>query len=255
MRFSKTLAAQEYSKQYADTFVKLSAPSLFGAEGGWRTGTFRVAGGDRNGLPHAHEFLAEIYTLNADGESSPAGTVDSTELEVDTTYPANGLVYIPAFAKVVMIERNAKRQWKWGLCRGNTYVWSPAVKHMRQAHRIALHEFFLPFPVSLGHMLHRDETLSGQIAYWALNREFVEPETAVTTLFRRETFNIALSRFWFLSQSPTSENLLIWHLNRVVGEIAESREISLSNDLFQQELRDFIIRQQLPWRIVGAQGA
>lgn len=249
MKFTSHVEAAEFAKQYSDTYLQIRAPDLWGSDV-WKPAYFQLNRDEPDRIAGT-DFPIYIRELT-DREIEKVPPIPISKVEIDTTYPKSGVVYIPPTDEIVLLERNAKRQWKWGLCRSNTHVWYPLSRIFMPARKLCNEELFMAVPNRILPPSSNETILTRDIARWALNRTFDAPEVGLTALFDGTKVTSGLSENFFLSQSYTDDNVLIWYRHRTIAEINRNRQIRMRRPLFQQELQDWINRVGLRNWTIGA---
>ena len=234
---SKELEVTEFLKHYTDTYIRLKLKK----GGEWIPAYFY--GGE-----YQNSKSTPVY-FSKDGRNKEAA--DLNAIEIDTNYPEFGLYPSKIHGScILLVAKNGFRQWKWGLCRGNTSLTN--VFHTSKLLKATSDYLINNFRYALNSQVVRLDSLAldHELAKEILNPAYVEYEKAIEELRSSKRLFACLDKDYFLMLSPSNKGMLLWRWDVPVAKISfpakGSRvEVESIHKLFNQEVVDFFNRKAI----------
>lgn len=224
------LAATEFIRHYAETWVRVKLPSKEWQVAFFRTGEW----GSPTNIP---------LLLNIDGKDL---RVDLNAVEFDTSMPKSGLYTSTAYGCPLIVNRSPNRQWKWGLTRANTDVQN-VFANSRIMHKLKH---------MIGSKYEPNQKLTGAITFHALRldtpiaKDILFPtyspyKEGWESLKEGDTICSVFSTEWMGTPSPVHNGFLLWRQETIVAQLEFSGDrvqVKVVEPMFNQEVIDFYSR-------------
>ena len=228
---------KEFLKHYSETWLRMRSVGLKQPE--WVLGYLHAgAWHDEN---HA-VVVVSVGAMNAKHE------MQMENVDFDTTPVKFGLYpHRHNGSMPLVVGRYPNRQWKWGLCRGNTFAHQVYDKSLfLNAHRHSQNLYGIMWNSrEFRHGgLQVDSHVAKDILFPTYTPDYLAAVTAVRKL--KSSF-VVIDSESMVTCSPIHEGLLLWRWDRPIAKLhflsEESTEAEVLSPIFKQELLDFYNRK------------
>jgi len=228
------LETKEFLKHYAETFVKVKLPK----EEEWKCAYFRAGGWES---PKTCTVQLHIGT--------GSNNYELNTLEFDLAPVKFGLYPLKTWGRApVLVSRFPHRQWKWGLCRGNTLLFNIFAGPLFTG---ALHYSYREYNYAwdMKAMRAHNPEVEASVIKDVMSPEYSPDYTrAVDSILKMKTTFQVLDREHMLTISPIHPGLLLWKWDRPIAKLTfPSKEVTRvqvgKEAIFRQEVVDFYSRK------------